>query len=480
MIVHDGLDDPRWVGAGRTYFPQDLHPDAPTRSSVRVLVEDRTLFLSFQIEGDVNADSADTIWLGLGKGSMAAAQTSEDNDYFLVRASLHGLVFTESNPQQVSDFMAWETGNADLADPGWAQVLNTGWLTALWAWEDPSPNLAWAINLKVDLEWLGLTADEPGRLFLGTFAEVDISNAWVSLWPGSAVSLLDYDVNFEPEDLVPENFGYVSWGSETSACSGGIHLGSDQIGVGPAPDDVVNVFGSADSTDNDYFANPIWPTLVAHPQDAARAHFRIANFAAPPAAQSDAPWAAFSPAPGVSNAADGEFHYTCPVGTAPCAVREPNLAQNQCVLVTLEAGEVEADVLTFSSDSAYRCVHMGEPAMPDAGTAEDGGADLDAATAPDASTTPPDDGAAAPRDADADAHAPRDRSNPTSSDASTTAADLGDAGSSAAKRDEGGCACTVPGIQHGQHDTSTLLAALILAVASLRRRLVRLKKPEEI
>lgn len=348
--IKTDIDDPRWAGASRIYFPQDLGSGGLAESNVRLIRQGNILSVSFRMKADPNSDSADTFWLGVGKGASEADDSTADNDYFLVRVTMNA-VTAGADAEAATDVEVWETGDPSA---GWSAALSHTWLSDVSLWDDPATDIEWAINLKVDLGTTGIGATgSEGRLFLGSFAEVNISDAWVSFWPPGSVSIVDSETNLTESMIDPTNWATMTYGSYSAPCNDGISLTAMQIGAAPAPDNLINTPTGSDTTANDYFAKPDWAGHSYATEDVVNATFRIANWGTTVSDRPNAPWTTIAT---VGNDTSGEFHHACPVGTAVCGTIDTTTKDDhQCMLVTLQSGSATpADPLKFARDSVYR------------------------------------------------------------------------------------------------------------------------------
>src|SRR6185369_12719204 len=101
------------------------------------------------------------------------------------------------------------------------------------------------------------------KIFFAAFMETGISLGWVDQFPIGAVSVNNStaSMDFSKTGVDPDNFGAFTLGSYASPCADGISLTSMQIGASPAPDNVINGPGGADSTANTFFAHPDWHSV---------------------------------------------------------------------------------------------------------------------------------------------------------------------------------------------------------------------------
>lgn len=351
--VKTDIDDPRWAGATRIYFPQDLG-SGMTESSVRAIRQGNTLSVSFRMRGDGQSDSSDTFWLGVGKGASEADDSTADNDHFLVRISMDG-VASGAVATTPTDIEVWERG---AEDSSWSAAPTHAWLSEVRAWDDPTSDVVWAINLKVDLSASGIGATGPdGSLFFGSFAEINIADAWVSFWPINSVTVgTATDTNLSESMINPAKWAVMTYGSYSAPCNDGISLTALQIGAAPAPDNLINTPTSSDTTSNDYFAKPDWGGISHSVVNSVSATFQIADWGTTVSDRPNAPWTELATVGNGAAGATSEFHYECPVGTAKCGdIDTSTKDDHQCMLVTLKAGSATpADPLKFARDSVYR------------------------------------------------------------------------------------------------------------------------------
>jgi hypothetical protein len=117
-VVKTDIDDPRWAGATRQYFPQDLGVAALTESNVRLLKEGNILHVSFRMRADLGPSPADTFWVGVGKNATDAATSTTDDDYWLARVTLNGIAVNAA-AQAAPTVSVWESQTGDLSGTGW-------------------------------------------------------------------------------------------------------------------------------------------------------------------------------------------------------------------------------------------------------------------------------------------------------------------------------------------------------------------------
>jgi hypothetical protein len=366
------LDDPRWVGSTRLYFPPDMSSSV-SEATVRAVVEGTVLHLSFEVIADPGgATQPDTVWLGLGKNATEAAVSTTDNDYFLIEIPLGGGIPTtlslahEIDTETTTTPEAFRAFTNEVADTTWTQDLAPTWVTTdlirYWVGDSTVP-YEWAVNIKIDLAAVGI--DPPGgasptldaKLFVAGFVETLLGHGWVYQWPTNAVFVDTSDPdNVNPIDsstMNPTAWGTVTLPTSFSApCTDGIRLSFMQVGADPPPENLINVPTGASTADNLYFARPDWSGWGAVVDDAIKARFRIANWGSM-IADPAAPWT--EAANNVLNdAPDGHMEFPCPVGTALCGVL-PAGDNHQCMLVELSKGTASTvDPLKFANDSVYR------------------------------------------------------------------------------------------------------------------------------
>ncbi|HEX6273495.1 MAG TPA: hypothetical protein VFZ53_10650 [Polyangiaceae bacterium] len=370
------LDDPRWVGASRFYFPPDL--DGVTEGSVRALVEGTVLSLSVQITSGIAATSPNTVWLGFGKNAAKAAEADGDSDYYLIQIPLGDNVPVDAAAAHPIDQNAFRSFNNEVPDTTWTQDLATPYIETdvirYWV-GGPGSNVVWAVNLKFDLARVGLdSSTSDARMFVAAFVEESLGMGWVNQWPTGAV-YVDTTIpvmNFTQAVVDPDAWGDVRIATVASPCTEGIALGPTNLGVAPAPDDRVNTPDGPDLSDNLYFAKPDYNGLSIV-TGAVQARFRIANWN--DVGEPDAPWEEMAQA--ISNDASGELAFSCMVGSRLCGLLDSGKAAEQGILVELEKGAAATvDPLTFSSDSAFLSVRFSDDAGPGGagGTPDTGGA----------------------------------------------------------------------------------------------------------
>ena len=362
-VKKTNLDDPRWAGSTRLYFPTDTGSGVATEATVRALVEGTTLVLSYQTNVDLGADAGDTIWLGIGKNATKAALSASDNDYFLVQLSLGPTVAaagTDDTPIDPTSVQAWT--NTGTTPAGWTASLAHPWfdtsIAHYWVGGGTTKPYKWAVNVKIDLAAVGIDASTlDAKLFIASFVDTSFSQGWIHQWPVDVVAVLDPTmpvIDFSESAVRPLKWGDISLATYATPCTDGITLSSMQIGASPAPDNIINTDAAASShADNVYFANPSWNSFASDP-NTVKARFRIANWGSQ-IADPNAPWDDITPATPVENNAAGLMSFTCPVGTAKCGHLDAGHDPHQCMLVELSKGSASTSVpLKFAQDSVYR------------------------------------------------------------------------------------------------------------------------------
>ena len=362
-VKKTNLDDPRWAGSTRLYFPTEVATGVATEATVRALVDGTTLVLSYQTNVDLSADAGDTIWLGIGKGPAKAALSATDDDYYLVQLSLGPTVAasgTDDTPIDPTSVHAWT--NTGTTPAGWTASLAHPWfdtsVARYWVGGGTSKPYKWAVNVKIDLAAAGIDASTlDAKLFIASFVDTSFSTGWIHQWPVDVVAVLDPSmpvIDFSESAVRPLKWGDISLATYATPCTDGISLNSMQIGASPAPDNIINTDAPASShVDNVYFANPSWNSFPTDP-NTVKARFRIANWGSQ-IADPNAPWDDVTPATPVQNNAAGLMSFTCPVGTPKCGHLDTGHDPHQCMLVELSKGSAPTGIpLKFAQDSVYR------------------------------------------------------------------------------------------------------------------------------
>ncbi len=362
--VKTELNDPRWAGASRIYFPNDTGTSL-TEATVRLVAEGNILNISYQTLADPGFSNNDTIWLGLGKNDTNAAASGADIDYYLLEVRLGGSADAEAvaYPAPPSDpdnlVRAWTRSSTATS---WTQAIDDGpWATEKAYWIDSGGAVRWAINVKFDLSLIGMTPTSPGKLFIASFVETALTQGWIHQWPNSAVPIADPTspvVTFSEAEVDPAAWGPTKMSTYSSPCSVGISLNWAQIGAAPPPDNIINVPGSSDPTPNTYFARPDWNSVLGESTAGSiKARFRIANWGS---IATPADWDILVTENQPSNTS-GDIEFVCNVGTAGCGDL-PAGDNHQCMLVEMEKGPSPPAIanIFFENDSVYRNMDFGE------------------------------------------------------------------------------------------------------------------------
>lgn len=358
------LNDPRWAGASRIYFPNDTGT-ALTEASVRTVAEGNILTISFQTLADPSMSNNDTIWLGIGKNAANAALSGADIDFYLLQVRLAGNTNIDASPYPVpptdpaNNVTAWTRSSTASS---WTQAIDDGpWATEKAYWVNSGGAVKWAINVKFDLSLVGMSATSNGKLFVASFVETALTQGWIHQWPNAAVPIADPTnpvVAFTQTAVNPASWGTTKLSTYASPCAAGISLNWAQIGAAPAPDNIINVPGSADSTTNDFYATPTWNSVLGESTAGSiKAHMRLADWGS---IATPADWDLIV-TQNRSSDTSGDIHFPCPVGTAGCGSL-PAGDNHQCMLVELEKGPTPPAVanIFFENDSAYRNMDFGE------------------------------------------------------------------------------------------------------------------------
>ncbi|MEO8903496.1 MAG: hypothetical protein ABI488_14835 [Polyangiaceae bacterium] len=362
-IVKANLDDPRWAGSTRLYFPADTGSGQATEATVRALVDGTTLTLSYEVDADPATDSEDTVWLGIGKGAAQASASSTDQDNFLLQVSLGSATITSGTLAGVlpaSSVTAWTNVGADPS--AWTQDLGHPWfdtnIARVWVGDSTVP-YKWAVNVKIDLSTIGIGGSTlDGKLFVASFVDTALGSGWIHQWPNDVVTVVNSNVaqtEFSQNTIVPTKWGDMTLpASFLTPCTDGISLEAMQIGASPPPDNLINTLSlNSSHADNDFFAYPSWNS-VGIGLNAIKARFRLAEWGSQQIASPTAPWVdLFTTMP--ENDASGHVDRTCAAGAAACGSVALGKDAHQCMLVELSKGSGSSpDTLKFANDSVYR------------------------------------------------------------------------------------------------------------------------------
>ena len=350
------LDDPRWAGATRRYYPDSMVATAD--ATLRAVKDGNILSLSLEALADTNANAADVVWVGIGRDDGEAG----DADFYLLEIPLGGSLPVNAEVVPTTNWTAWTKQTAGSGS--WTQDLGLGLVGTVvdtnqvryWLVEGSSDR--WAVNLKVDLSALGGTADL--KLFTAVFIETSFGSGAIHQWPASAVSVGDPVVNFDQSAIAVSGWGDTTFGSYSSPCADGISLAWNQVGAEPAPDGLIYTPTSTPAVaENTFFARPNW-NGAAPTNGKIKARFRMANWGSTVTDRPNAPWDDIDLPNVWFDNVGTEVTHACTIsatGTTLCqGVLPAGSDDHQCLLVTLDKGSAAdpTDLPQFAVSSVYR------------------------------------------------------------------------------------------------------------------------------
>jgi hypothetical protein len=386
------LHDPRWSGAPvRLFTTSTTGIGALYNGQYRVLNYGGVLYVSMQVISDADTssgDSADAVYFGFTDGPAP----SQGAYLVAIRPSRAGATIPAPGagvPQDTQLPIAnnnlsvswYQTTNHTLPTPTWtAHTFNVpAWLQDTVTWNG-SPGVSWAITFKIDLPSLGITGAPE------IFAGERIGNGGGTTFKlGNSTLATSDPVSIGGGTISPVNQDdWVDYSAPGTACSGGVQLASNHIGVyasGALTNEVASCGGAATPctppddvntfrAELQHVDNAIGPT--AH---AVRAKFRIADWGATISNWKLAPW---KPIAGISDTVftdptlppswswnftaggggfgDAVIQFTCAAapGDGYCPkLTNPDDYTHQCMLVELGAGPT-AQALKFDTAAVYR------------------------------------------------------------------------------------------------------------------------------
>jgi hypothetical protein len=335
------IDDPRWLGAMRQSFPQQM----AVQGQIRGLNDASYLYLSLSTlvrPGDP-ATNLDSVYLGFNQGAAAEAK--------LIKLTLttNSTMPSGTGTGLNASFFTKAAGAATT----WMSVLPPAmpWIEAAHLWADTT-NDTWTVNVKVNLANLGVTA--PFRSFFAVHAQLTTfpppGTAVQYVYPTGGATGPFSETNLAPVD--PSLWQNTTLGTSAAPCADGITLSYNQIGTTNADPTFV------DTDDPNVFrVTPDWGP-VAPVAGLIQARFRLAHWGS--IAAPDAAWTVF--ASNVQNGGGavpaGVIEYRCGGASEPAC---PTLAvgedPHQCMMVELSGtGTLPVH---FARDSAWNNMRFG-------------------------------------------------------------------------------------------------------------------------
>jgi hypothetical protein len=386
------LHDPRWSGA-----PVRLFSDSVTgvgalyNGQYRVLVFGSTLYVSMQVIADANvdpSDAADAVYFGFTDGPAPATggyllAIRPNRTGAAVPAPGAGVPTDPSLPiENVATDVNWyQTTDHTQAPPVYTPHLQNypSWLSDVVTWNN-SPGVAWAITFKVDLSVLGISGPQEfffgERIGNGGGTTFKLGNSALAATNGASIG--------GGTIVLPEQNTWVDFQAPGTACTSGVSLTYDHVGVwsGGMLTNTVQACGGAATPctppdDTNTFRAELQnvPNTLGPTNHAVRAKFRIADWGSTIANWKLAPWKDIPGYPagvftdltlpanftwsftaGGGGFGDAIIQYTCDVqgadGYCP-KLTNPDGYHHQCMLVELGAGP-ETQTLTFQTAAVYR------------------------------------------------------------------------------------------------------------------------------
>ncbi len=386
------LHDPRWSGAPVRVFTDSVTGvGALYNGQYRVLVYGSTLYVSMQVIADANvdpSDAADAVYFGFTDGPAPATGAyvlaiRPNRSGAAIPAPGAGVPTDAALPIEnvATDINWYQTTDHTQASPTWTPHLQNypSWLTDVVTWNN-SPGVAWAVTFKVDLAVLG--ASGAMEFFfgerIGNGGGTTFKLGSSALAPTNASSIGGGTI------VLPEQDTWVDFQAPGTACTSGVSLAYNQVGVysgGMLTNNIQACGGAATPCTPPDDTNTFRAELSNVPNDlgptthAVRAKFRIADWGSTISNWKFAPWKDIPGYPagvftdltlpanftwsftaGGGGVGDAVIQYTCDVqgtdGYCP-KLSNPDNYHHQCLLVELGAGP-ETQTLTFQNAAVYR------------------------------------------------------------------------------------------------------------------------------
>ena len=328
-------DDPRWLGAMRQSFPQQM----AVQGQIRALNDGSYLYLSLStlVRPNDPLTNLDAVYLGFSQGPAAQAK--------LIKLTLNTNSTTGAGTATGLN-AAYFTKAAGAATP-WVGVAPPvpPWVEDRHLWAD-TVNDNWTVNVKVNLASIGVVA--PFRSFLAVHTQLTTfpppGTAVQYVYPAGGVTGPFSETNLTPVD--PALWQQTTLGTSGAQCTDGITLSYNQIGT-THPDPT---FVDTDSP-NVFRVAPDWGP-VAPSAGAIQARFRLAHWGS--VADPNAAWTVFASniQNGVGGVPVGEIQYRCGGPAEPaCPVLGAGEHPHQCLMVELSG--TGGPSVHFARDSSW-------------------------------------------------------------------------------------------------------------------------------
>lgn len=366
--VRPELNDPRWLGSLRQSYPRldpVAAPGASAQATIRGLVQDSTLFLSYQALLDPSGTGAaqqDAIYLALAQNADAPAKMIR----FKLSSSTNGPAQTGAAAIEY-----WEAPNATAV---WAPTppnASTGAMSgdvAVWVANNPPPGTggSWALNLKVDLAALGFSA--PFLMWSGIVVDalqLPPLHVYFAYPMGEfgpfAPSVTDGPPPTLPYPVLANEWDTVTLGTEDAPCTGGVSLSETQVGIDSGTGALDGALEA--NAANTWVARPTYSGVSAE-AGKVQASVRFARDLGGATV-----WDEFPGTTSLSSAQDGSIQWEC-LGEGPLSCAELSVSPTPlCVLVELSAQQA----VRFSRSGTLRCVEWLTPDTGIPGGSDQGG-----------------------------------------------------------------------------------------------------------
>jgi hypothetical protein len=360
------LQDPRWA-AGPVHAFSICGPAASCTGAssqqalYRFVYTGTTLYVSFQAIADPDGtDGTDAVYFGITDGAGGAGahlfQIPLDTGSTASPCTTTAGVFSDGPcpiPTSSGLINYYKTLNRSAATPVWAaQPGPPGWLKKVATWPTGTPNVAWAVTLKIDVGLAGITG--PTNMFYGTGIQL-------SAGPPAAVIYLTSSSQPSATNLaigpgIPAGVKITDWTAFDplgNACPAGITISSNSVGVlsGGSLTNTVNTCPGAGPCANT-FRVEAQNVPAGAASFALRTRIRVADWGST-IADPNAPWIDFGIPPDVfvkdptyftsptwawtQSGSTVDIDYLCSVtaGARYCPLLPGSTLQHQCILVEI-------------------------------------------------------------------------------------------------------------------------------------------------